>query len=87
MSWWSVPPSFASLSVGLRVVVYGVWFIWAGLGDALLGASALGGLAGLWCWSSEYGHMVDGSSLCDLVFVEGEECPPFWGLWKFGGGY
>jgi hypothetical protein len=37
---------FCFIVLGSGVVVYGVWFIWVGLGDALSGASALGGLAG-----------------------------------------
>jgi hypothetical protein len=35
----------ATLFYGSGVVVYGVWFIWGGLGDALSSAASLGWLA------------------------------------------
>jgi hypothetical protein len=51
----------------------GLWCL-VYLGDAMPCAGSLGWLAGSFWGSSEYGNLEDGSSLCDVVYLEGEEC-------------
>jgi hypothetical protein len=58
-------------------MVYGVWFVWGVLGDALTCAASLGWLAGQFWRYSEYGCLADGPALCHVVPLEGEECSPF----------
>ena len=58
-------------------MVYGVWFIWGVLGDALSGAAFMGWLAGQFWRYSEYCCLADGPALCYVVPLEGKECSPF----------
>ena len=58
-------------------MVYGVWFIWGVLGDAVSGAAVVAWLADP-CWGySAFGCLADGPTLCNVVPLEGEECSAF----------